>query len=120
MKKKLALTLIASLAAGSAVAGQTPEELLIEWGYMSKPVEQTPMVKFAPVEPQDAAEAYLLSHGLPVYRPEGAQQDLLGTYAIEAAKPIKGDAVRELFVRWNHIKQPTSFSAIFVPNGSSS
>jgi hypothetical protein len=117
--KKLALTLVATLATGTAVAAQTPEELLIEWGYMSKPVVQTPIVEFAPIQPQDGAEAYLLAHGFPVVRKAG-EQELLGTYAIEPAKVVKGDAVHELLVEWNHIKRPTSFSAIYVPNDQNS
>lgn len=117
--KKLALALAATFATGTAVAGQTPEDILIEWGYMSKPVVQTPIVEFAAIQPRDGAEAYLLQHGFPVVR-LGGEQEVLGTYAIEPAKVVEGDAVRELLVDWNYIKQPTSFSAIFVPGERSS
>ena len=120
MKKTFALALAATLATGTAVAGQTPEEILIEWGYLSKPVVQTPMVEFAPIQPRDATEEYLLSHGFPVVRNDGSDQEVLGTYSIEPAQVIKGDAVRELLVEWDYIKQPTSFSAIYAPNGRSS
>lgn len=118
--KKLALAVVATLATGTAVAAQTPEELLIEWGYMSKPVVQTPIVEFAPIQPRDEAEAYLLSHGFPVVRTVAEEQELLGSYIIQPAKTIKGDAGRELLVKWNYIKQPTSFSAIYVPNEQNS
>lgn len=104
----------------NAAAVRAAHQLMVDWGYLSKPTEPTPIVEFAPTEPRDAAEAYLLSHGFPVIRTAEEEQELLGSYVFEPAKVVEGDAARELLVKWDYIKQPTSFSAIYVPNGKSS
>ncbi|NLO80520.1 MAG: hypothetical protein GX093_09535 [Xanthomonadaceae bacterium] len=114
MAKKLAFALAATLASSTALASgvPTPEELLLEWGYLSGPGNETQIVEFAPAQPRNAAEAYMLSHGLPVV---GLERDVIGRYEIHPATPRKLNPVQQLLADWNHIKVPTSITATFVP-----
>jgi len=104
MRKNITLALAALLVSGSALA-ETPEGLLVKWGYMDDPArEPVQMVHVKPVQPRDDVEASMLAHGLPI---PGAVQEVEGSFVVHNVAPRKLDPVTQLLVDWDHIQVPT-------------
>ena len=107
MSKKFALALATVLTAGSTLANaaETPEQLLVEWGYLPA-ADKAPakMVTVTPVQPRNDVEAVMIAHGIPV---PGATTQVEGQFVVHDAdlKPL--DPVRQLLVDWDHIQRST-------------
>lgn len=102
MKAKILVGVAALFVSQAAFAGSTTvDQRLIDWGFMSAPVQSTNIVRTVPAEPESRTEALLVEWGFkrqPVERVLQTEQRVVGEQRFE-------NATEERLVEWGFLPE---------------